>query len=264
MYSVVLATMLMAGTSDVPQWGCKGCHGCHGWSCHGCKGCYGCSGCYGCCGGCYGCCGGCYGCYGCTGACYGWSCWGCGGYAASAGYGYAGGYAYAGGYGCYGLHSWYGCSGCYGVFGCGGGYGGSVAAAAAPAGYSTASTVGNMPAPAMAAAPVAPQAFVAQQVARPAPAAVQPAAAKVASQITVRLPENARLYVNDDQCTLTSETRSFQTPQLKSDKEYSYTLRAEVVRDGRTVSEVKRVTFKGGEQVDVQFKELGPVRTVSR
>jgi uncharacterized protein (TIGR03000 family) len=87
MYSVVLATLLTAG-SATPAWGhgCHGCGGCHGcWGgCHGCwGGCHGCwGGCYGCWGGCYGCWGGCYGCYGCGGCwggCYG--CWGgCYGY----------------------------------------------------------------------------------------------------------------------------------------------------------------------------------------
>jgi uncharacterized protein (TIGR03000 family) len=84
MYSVVLATLITAG-SATPAWGgCHGCHGCHGcWGgCHGCwGGCHGCwGGCQGCWGGCYGCWGGCYGCYGCCGGCYG--CWGgCYGYA---------------------------------------------------------------------------------------------------------------------------------------------------------------------------------------
>src|SRR4051794_37612928 len=77
MYSVVLATMLTAG-SATPAWHHHGFHGCHGcWGCH-CS-CYCGGGCYSCgCWGCHGChrsygCHGCYGgcsCYGCYSSCY--------------------------------------------------------------------------------------------------------------------------------------------------------------------------------------------------
>jgi len=86
----------------------------------------------------------------------------------------------------------------------------------------------------------------------------------LASQITVRVPADAQLFVNDDLCPLTSETRTFKTPALKSDRDYTYTLRAEVVRNGRTVSETKRVVFQGGRAVDVEFRELGVAPIVRR
>lgn len=246
MYSVILATMLTTG-STAPAWhhgghGCHGCHGCHG-GCHGCSGgCGGCSGCYG--GGCYG--GGCGG-----GGCYGGG-WGTG-------------------YGGYGHHAYYGCSGGYNVFGCGGGYGGASAPAIAGYGVDRGYSPGPMMAPAPApvapppaAAPAARIPFVEPiiPVADARPEVVAPA--PTTTRITVRLPENARLYVNEDPCPLKSETRAFDTPQLKSDKEYSYTLRAEIVRNGQTVSEVKKVVFRAGSPVNVEFKEIGAVRTVQR
>jgi uncharacterized protein (TIGR03000 family) len=123
------------------------------------------------------------------------------------------------------------------------------------------------PAAAYFAVPAAPPA-VAQvgDIGRAAPVAVaqREVPAPVSSRITVRLPQSAKLYVNDDLCTLRSETRSFETPQLKADKEYRYTLRAEVVRNGQTVSEIKKVVFKAGQPVDVEFKEIGAVRTAQR
>jgi uncharacterized protein (TIGR03000 family) len=246
MYSVVLATMLSVAPAPTPSWGCHGCGGCHGC----------CGGCHGCCGGCYGCCGGC-----CGGGC-------CGGYGACCG-GYGGG-CY-GGYGCYGAYSWYGCSGCYGVFGCGGGYGGSIAPAVGGFGAARSPrdffmSAAPMVAPAGPAAPpvaIASMDFPAPPAA-PAVAARPVAPAPVASQVTVRLPANARLYVNDDLCPLTSDTRSFQTPQLKQEKEYSYTLRAEVERNGQTFTETRKVTFTAGKPVNVEFKEVGAVRTVAR
>lgn len=106
MYSVVLATMLTAG-SATPSLGFGWFHGCHG--CHGC-----CGGCYGSCYGCYGCCGGCYGgCHGCCGGCYGscyGACYGCYGSCSGSCFGSCFGSCYGGWYG-YGTWT----SGCYGV-----------------------------------------------------------------------------------------------------------------------------------------------------
>ena len=51
---------------------------------------------------------------------------------------------------------------------------------------------------------------------------------------------------------------------MKAAKDYTYTLRAEVVRDGQTFSEVKRVVFTAGKPENVEFKEIGTVRTVQR
>jgi uncharacterized protein (TIGR03000 family) len=106
MYSVVLATMLTAGTAtpdfffhkraavavSASCYGCSGCYGCYGgWSCGGCYGGYSCGGCYGC----YGSCTGCYG-----GGCYGYSCSGC--YGGTAFYGSCLGSCYGASSGCFG------------------------------------------------------------------------------------------------------------------------------------------------------------------
>jgi len=41
-------------------------------------------------------------------------------------------------------------------------------------------------------------------------------------------------------------------------------VRAEVVRNGQTVSEVKKVTFQGGKPVNIEFKDIGTTRTVQK
>jgi uncharacterized protein (TIGR03000 family) len=89
-------------------------------------------------------------------------------------------------------------------------------------------------------------------------------AASVSSRITVKLPPSARLFVNDDPCPLTSDTRSFNTPSLKPDRQYSYTLRAEIDRGGQTFSEIKKVVFESGKPVTVEFRDIGTVRTAQR
>jgi uncharacterized protein (TIGR03000 family) len=77
------------------------------------------------------------------------------------------------------------------------------------------------------------------------------------AQFTVRLPADARLTIDDVVCPLTSDVRAFATPSLVPGREYSYRFKAEVVRDGRTVAQERRVTFRPGERVTVSFENLG-------
>jgi len=86
---------------------------------------------------------------------------------------------------------------------------------------------------------------------------------KDTARITVKLPADARLYVDDVLCPLTSGTRSFDTPELSAGQRYYYTLKAETVRDGETRSSRKRVVVEAGKEVTVEFTDL-PLRTVSR
>jgi len=85
-----------------------------------------------------------------------------------------------------------------------------------------------------------------------------------AAQITVRLPADARLYVDNVFCPLTSSTRSFPTPALQPGRDFYYTLRAEVTRDGETRVQSQRVAVGAGRQVNVEFNNFGSVRTAQR
>ena len=80
----------------------------------------------------------------------------------------------------------------------------------------------------------------------------------------VKLPEDARLFVDDKACPLTSATRTFDTPSLKPGQVYYYTVRAEVTRAGRPITESKRVTLRAGEETVVEFIDLGFVQTAGR
>jgi len=85
------------------------------------------------------------------------------------------------------------------------------------------------------------------------------------AEITVHLPANARLYVDNVPCPLTSSKRTFKTPELEPGKKYFYILRAEVVQNGQTLSENLRVILIPGQQVRVEFTNLTPqTRTVQR
>lgn len=245
MYSVILATMLTAGGTTTPAWGCHGHHSCHG--CYGCYGCYGCQGCYGC----YGC----YGCWGCYGGCQGvavWNCCGCQGTVVAAPY-------------------------------CG--YTkpqttilnpnppverlpGPPPREKPPEIMPPAIEKENMKiAPADEKMKIAPGEKKEEEPKKEADKAEKEAAAfrgpiriydypAAKATVVVELPADAKLFLNGDAVPLTSARRTFQTPELQAGKTYAYTFRAEVVREGKTLTDSKRVVFQAGGMVQVDFQEL--------
>jgi uncharacterized protein (TIGR03000 family) len=160
--------------------------------------------------------------FGRRGGCYG--CWG-GCYGGC--YGCWGG-CYGGCWGCYG-----GCYGCYGgCYGCyGGGWG-------TPVMYSM--TVQSMPSASYARATTAS-----------APAT-----------LVVGLPADAKLTIDDVPTTSTSSSRQFVSPDLLPGKEYEYTLKGEIVRDGKKIVAIKQVTVRAGEQTSAVLEF--PVARLSR
>jgi uncharacterized protein (TIGR03000 family) len=82
--------------------------------------------------------------------------------------------------------------------------------------------------------------------------------------VTVSLPADAALYIDNVQCPLTSASRTFQTPALDPGREYYYTVRAEIVRDGQRRTQSQRVTVGAGRQVSVEFNSFAALQTASR
>jgi uncharacterized protein (TIGR03000 family) len=58
--------------------------------------------------------------------------------------------------------------------------------------------------------------------------------------------------------------RSFDTPALERGRQYFYTVRTEVVRDGQTIAQSRRITFSAGQEVNVNFSDSNQPQTVSR
>jgi uncharacterized protein (TIGR03000 family) len=84
------------------------------------------------------------------------------------------------------------------------------------------------------------------------------------ARVVVKLPADARLFIDDDPCPLASNERSFDTPDLRPGVTYHYTVRAEVTRAGRPVTETKRVTVRAGQETVVEFGGMGSVEAASR
>jgi uncharacterized protein (TIGR03000 family) len=161
--------------------------------------------------GCDGGCQGCQGCYGCQGSA---GCCGCHGERRSKRS--HGCHGCTGCQGCHGCHGCQGSAGCCGVVvqqGCCGCYG---APAAAP--------------PATTAPPVKPMGTM---LAAPA-------------NVVVSLPADATLKVDGNSTQSTTDLRTFSTPVLPIGQSFHYTLTAEVVRDGQTLTATQQVTVQAG------------------
>jgi len=169
---------------------------------------------------------GCYG--GCYGGCY------CGGY-------YGGGGCYGGCGGCYG--GWGGCYGGWGgCYGSGGGYGGYGGRGGYYSTYNSAYVYNT--------APVTYQ------------SAQSPGAAS--ARLIVHLPAGARLTVNDAPTIQTSSRRVFESPPLQRGRTYYYTLKAEVMRDGQTLTTTQEVAVVAGREMDVNLNIPSGTVTASR
>jgi uncharacterized protein (TIGR03000 family) len=218
MYSVVLMAALAAG-GEAPDWGFRGSH--HAavdYSCwHG--------GGYG---SCYGCFGGGYADFG-GGAFGGYGVYGCyGSYGELGGANCTGGYGIVG-YASYGSHGCYGCYGCYGCTGFAPGlYPGVAPGLPAPGASDT------LPPPKKEGETLAPN----------------------KARLIVELPPGALLYVDAQPIKNDAERRTFQTPELDKGQTYYYDLRVEALRDGKPVSENRRVVVRAGEEVLADFKNL--------
>jgi uncharacterized protein (TIGR03000 family) len=81
------------------------------------------------------------------------------------------------------------------------------------------------------------------------------------ARVTVQLPANAKLQVDDQQSPLTGPTRMLVTPPLEQGKKFGYTLKAEWDDNGRPVTQERTVSFQAGQSVTVDFNQAAPKTT---
>jgi uncharacterized protein (TIGR03000 family) len=85
-------------------------------------------------------------------------------------------------------------------------------------------------------------------------AAEPPRAADRPATIDVWLPADATLTFNGTPTTSTSAYRAFVTPPLPAGKTFYYTLKAQVVRGGKTMTEQQRIAVRAGQGSVVSFQ----------
>ena len=106
--------------------------------------------------------------------------------------------------------------------------------------------VSGGPAQVTVSAPAPPVVYVPVYVSAPAPAAAP-------ATVIVRLPADARLTFDGEATRSTGATRTFQSPPLEAGAAGQYVLRAEIVRDGRTLSMRQRVRVRSGTVSEVRL-----------
>lgn len=71
--------------------------------------------------------------------------------------------------------------------------------------------------------------------------------------LNVSVPAEAKIYVNGTETTSTGMQRQFVSRGLQAGNRYAYEVRAEVTRDGKTMTETKTVNLGPGEQAGLAF-----------
>jgi uncharacterized protein (TIGR03000 family) len=85
-------------------------------------------------------------------------------------------------------------------------------------------------------------------------------------RVLVRLPADAKLFVEGKQLSVTNGERTFVTPPLPTDREAVYTFKVEYTRDGDTVSHSRKVKVKANATTAVDFADLTgtPVKSTEK
>jgi uncharacterized protein (TIGR03000 family) len=79
--------------------------------------------------------------------------------------------------------------------------------------------------------------------------------------LTVDVPDDAKVFVNDLATTSTGSQRRYVSRNLQAGYSYTYKVRAEVVRNGEKVEETKVVDLRSGKNTSLAFK-LEPTASV--
>src|SRR5262245_23639856 len=77
------------------------------------------------------------------------------------------------------------------------------------------------------------------------------------AKVTVLLPEEARLWVDDVLCPIRGSRRTFDTPPLDPNRGYFYVLRVSLEKDGQVYQESKRINMRAGQSVSADFSSIG-------
>lgn len=79
----------------------------------------------------------------------------------------------------------------------------------------------------------------------------QGAMVPITATIVVNLPADAKLLFDGRATTSTEAVRRFVTPELDSGVDHTYTLTAQVIRNGQTLTASQVVTVRAGQTSEV-------------
>jgi uncharacterized protein (TIGR03000 family) len=77
--------------------------------------------------------------------------------------------------------------------------------------------------------------------------------------VVIAAPADVQITVNGRTVVLAGAEKTFVTPELEPDANYSYTVKAQAIRDGQIVSKTRKVMVKAGKEIRVDFREMAAV-----
>jgi uncharacterized protein (TIGR03000 family) len=75
--------------------------------------------------------------------------------------------------------------------------------------------------------------------------------------LSVSVPAEAKIYINGTATTSTGSERQYISRGLNAGNRYEYEVRAEMTRDGQTITETKNVALAAGQQINLSFNFEG-------
>jgi uncharacterized protein (TIGR03000 family) len=69
--------------------------------------------------------------------------------------------------------------------------------------------------------------------------------------VNVKVPADAKVYLQDQRMTLTGTQRRFVTPALPQGQNHVYTVRVEVERNGKTLTKTTAAPVVAGQEIEV-------------
>ena len=77
--------------------------------------------------------------------------------------------------------------------------------------------------------------------------------------VSVKVPTDAKVFVNDRATTSIGTDRDYISRDLQAGASYNYDVRAEFMRDGKLVTEIKSVQLIAGQVGNLDFTQVGEV-----
>jgi uncharacterized protein (TIGR03000 family) len=71
--------------------------------------------------------------------------------------------------------------------------------------------------------------------------------------LAVNVPEDAKIFVNGSPTSSTGAARQYVSRDLQTGFSYTYEVKAEVVRNGKTVEQVKSINLRAGQTAELAF-----------
>jgi uncharacterized protein (TIGR03000 family) len=82
--------------------------------------------------------------------------------------------------------------------------------------------------------------------------------------VTVKMPTDAKLFVEGKPMSVKDGERTFVTPPLPTDREAQYSFKIEFTRDGETLTIAKKVNIRAGKATTVDFNDILSSKTKAK